>query len=201
MTNETTLRNLIQEILNEAIETVLLGKMDEKPAIVIGKNARKYLEKMGMMKDEIDLVYSRINNITVEQFQKYDQDFRNAADKFGLKPSLLKAMAIEETSLGKNLSNLQGSTAAGIIQITKPTLTTLNKNLPAGTRYDYNSLLSDPSKSIEIAAHYIKDFLIGKRNLKDRESILRAYKTGPDAENYVKRVNAFKKFVDIIGLI
>lgn len=200
MNAEKILRQLIGEILWEAIDPVLMGNMSGKQALVLGPNAKKFLISKGMTSGEVSLVFERINNITVEQFQKYDEDFRKYAAQYGLKPSLLKAMAIEETSLGKSLKNLQGSTAAGIIQITKPTLDTLNMNLPPGKRYDYNSLLGDPGKSIEIAAHYIKDFLIGKKKLTDRAAILKAYKTGPDAPNYVTRVEAFKKFVEIVGL-
>jgi hypothetical protein len=109
-------------------------------------------------------------------------------------------MSIEETTLGSSMTNAAGSTAAGLLQITKPTLDTLNANLPQGSHYDYKSLTSDPGMSVKIAAHYIKAYLMGKMGLRDRVSILKAYKTGGDSANYVTRVEAFKKFVDIVGM-
>jgi len=108
-------------------------------------------------------------------------------------------MAIEETTLGKDFANTGGGTAAGLLQITKSTIDTLNANLPKGVHYDHAAILSNPTMSVKAVAHYISHFLIDKRNLKDRTSILKAYKTGPDSENYVRRVNAFMKLVDIIG--
>jgi hypothetical protein len=201
MRTQQILRSLIGEILNEAIDPSLLGAVAGKQAIVIGPNAKKFLATKGMSTNEINLVFERINNVTLEQWQRYDADFKKYGMMYGLTPSLLKAMAIEETSLGKNLANLQGSSAAGVIQITKPTLNTLNMNIAdPNQHYDYNTLLSNAGKSIEIAARYIKEFLIGKKKLKGRPEILRAYKTGSDAPNYVIRVEAFKKFVDIVGL-
>lgn len=202
MISEKILRSLVREMISEAalIEPTLLGKVDGVPSIVIGKNAESYLRSKGMTVDEISTVFSRINNVSVDNFKRYDQTFKKYAAEHGLKPSLLKAMSIEETTLGKSMTNADGSTAAGLIQITKPTLDTLNANLPKDVHYDYKSLTSDPGMSIKIAAHYIKSYLIDKLGLKDRASILMAYKTGSDAPNYVKRVEAFKKFVEIVGM-
>jgi hypothetical protein len=200
--SEKIIRSIIKRILMEAtdLDPSLLGNVAGAQSIVLGANASKYLMSKGMNQAEIKIVFDRINNMSIVSFNKYDEAFKTHAAAHGLKPSLLKAMSIEETTLGKNLKNLSGSTAAGIIQITKPTLDTLNANLPAGVHYDYNSLLSDPALSIKIAAHYIKDYLIGKLGLKDRASILRKYKTGADASNYAARVEAFKKFIDAVGL-
>ena len=203
MMNENLLRLSIRNILLEdsAIDPVLLGTVNDKTAFVFGPKAKKFLADSGLTPEEVGYVIDRLNNMNLDRFNKYDSDFIRAGRKFGLKPSTLKAMAIEETTLGKALINAAGSTAAGIIQITKPTLDTFNKNLPKDIKYDYDVLTSDPAKSIEIAAHYIDHFLIKGRGLKDRTAILSAYKTGPDSANYVKRVNAFKKFVDIVDKI
>jgi soluble lytic murein transglycosylase-like protein len=194
---------LIRELILESsgIDPALLGSVGGNSAIVLGPQARKLLASSGLTPEEIAIVSNRINNIKVSDFRKYDHVFRNHASAHGLKPSLLKAMSIEETTLGiGGLANTKGSTAAGLIQITKPTLDTLNANLPKGVHYDYEKLFTDPGYSVKVAAHYIQHFLIGKRGLKDRASILRAYKTGPDSDNYVKRVEAFKKLVDMTGV-
>jgi soluble lytic murein transglycosylase-like protein len=203
MEAKNLVRRLVRELIQESsdINQALLGSVKGNPSIVLGPQARKFLEANGLTTEEVSIVFNRINNIGVSDFKKYDQVFRNHASAHGLKPSLLKAMSIEETTLGlSGLSNTSGSTAAGLIQITKPTLETLNANLPKGVHYDYEKLFTDPGYSVKVAAHYIQRFLIEKKGLKDRVSILRAYKTGPDSDNYVKRVEAFKKFVDIAGL-
>lgn len=197
------IRVLINEILNEVVnlDPSLLGNVKGTPSIVIGPKAQAFLVSKGMTPEEVAIVAGRINNVKIADFNRHDGIFKSHASAHGLKPSLLKAMSIEETTLGiEGLKNTEGSTAAGLIQITKPTLDTLNANLPQDVHYDYASLLSDPGMSVKIAAHYIQHYLIGKRGLKDRASILKAYKTGPDAPNYVKRVEAFKKFVEIVGL-
>ena len=201
--NENLIRLAIRNILLEdaQIDPSLLGDVKGGQALVFGPKAKKFLAANGMTSEEIGYVVDRLNNMSVDRFNRYDDDFIRAGRRFGLKPSTLKAMAIEETTLGKNLQNIQGSTAAGVIQITRPTLDTFNKNLPSGVRYDYDVLTTNPEKSIEIAAHYIDHFLIKAKGLKDRTKILSAYKTGPDSANYVKRVNAFKKFVDLVDRI
>jgi soluble lytic murein transglycosylase-like protein len=203
MMKENLIRLVIQNILLEdaQIDPSLLGDVKGSQALVFGPKAKKFLAANGMSSEEIGYVMERLHNITIDRFNRYDAEFISAGRKFGLKPSTLKAMAIEETTLGKSLTNAEGSTAAGVIQITKPTLTTFNKNLPKGVSYDYDTLTSNPEKSIEIAAHYIDHFLIKEKGLKDRTAILSAYKTGPDSANYVKRVNAFKKFVDLVDKI
>ena len=203
MMNENILRLSIRNILLESAEInpSLLGDVGGKQSFVFGPKAKKILASAGLSAEDIGYVVDRLNNISLDRFNRYDDEFVSSGRKFGLKPSTLKAMAIEETTLGKSLTNAEGSTAAGVIQITKPTLDTFNKNLPKGVKYDYDTLTSSPEKSIEIAAHYIDHFLIKGRGLKDRTAILSAYKTGPDSANYVKRVNAFKKFVDIVDRI
>lgn len=203
MMNENLLRLSIRNILLEdaVINPVFLGTVNNKESLVFGPKAKKFLASSGLTSEEIGYVVDRLNNTSLERFNRYDDDFTRAGRKFGLKPSTLKAMAIEETTLGKSLTNAEGSTAAGVIQITKPTLDTFNKNLPKGVSYDYNVLTTNPEKSIEIVAHYIDHFLIKGKGLKDRTSMLSAYKTGPDSANYVKRVNAFKKFVDLVDKI
>lgn len=203
MMNENILRLSIRNILLESAEInpSLLGDVGGKQSFVFGPKAKKFLASAGLSAEDIGYVVDRLNNISLDRFNRYDDEFVSSGRKFGLKPSTLKAMAIEETTLGKSLTNAEGSTAAGVIQITKPTLDTFNKNLPKGVKYDYDTLTSSPEKSIEIAAHYIDHFLIKGRGLKDRTAILSAYKTGPDSANYVKRVNAFKKFVDIVDRI
>lgn len=203
MINEKLLRLSIRHILLEdvAINPALLGKVDNTESLVFGPKAKKFLADKGLTGEEIGYVIDRLNNMSLDRFNRYDENFIRAGRKFGLKPSTLKAMAIEETTLGKSLTNAEGSTAAGVIQITKPTLETFNKNLPKDIRYEYDTLIADPAKSIEIAAHYIDHFLIKGRGLKDRTAMLSAYKTGPDSANYVKRVNAFKKFVDLVDKI
>jgi hypothetical protein len=203
MMKENLIRLVIQNILLEdaQIDPSLLGDVKGSQALVFGPKAKKFLAANGMSSEEIGYVMERLHNTTIDRFNRYDAEFISAGRKFGLKPSTLKAMAIEETTLGKSLTNAAGSTAAGVIQITRPTLTTFNNNLPKGVSYDYDTLTSNPEKSIEIAAHYIDHFLIKEKGLKDRTAILSAYKTGPDSANYVKRVNAFKKFVDLVDRI
>lgn len=202
MLMEKNLRSLIREMLNEAtaLDPSLLGKVGGQTALVFGPGAQKFLISKGMTQAEVATVSGRINNMLETTFKAHDNVFTTQGAAFGLKPSLLKAMSIEETTLGKSMTNAAGSTAAGLLQITKPTIDTLNANLPAGTHYDYSKLASDPTLSVKAVAHYIKLFLMDKKGLKDRASILKAYKTGPDAANYVARVEAFKKFVDIVGL-
>lgn len=202
MLHEKVLRSLIREIIVEsaAIDASLLGKVKNVDSLVFGNDAKGYLRSKGMTDNEIQIVSSRINNLNIERYRRYDQAFRQYAKEFGLKASLLKAMSIEETTLGSALTNAAGSTAAGLLQITQGTLDTLNKILPSGIHYDYSLLTSNPVMSIKIAAHYIKAYLIDRLKLSDRASILKKYKTGPDAQNYVGRVEAFKKFVEITGL-
>lgn len=196
MNSEKVLRNLVREMLEESIEPSLTGNVSGKPSIVLGPNAKKFLAAK-MTPEEINLVFERMNNVSLEQFQRYDAYFDQYGNEYGIPGggSLLKAMAIEETTLGKNLRNQSGSTAAGVIQITAPTLKTLNQNLPEGQHYDYKTLTSDPAKSIQIAAHYISEILMKGQGLGSLEQILARYKTGPDMANYVKRVKAFQKFV------
>jgi soluble lytic murein transglycosylase-like protein len=203
MMNENLLRLSIRSILSEdaKINPALLGDVSGSQSFVFGPKAKKFLASVGLTPEEIGYIVDRLHNMRLDRFNRYDDEFISSGRKFGLKPSTLKAMAIEETTLGKSLTNAEGSTAAGVIQITKPTLTTFNKNLPKGVSYDYDTLTSNPEKSIEIAAHYIDHFLIKGKGLKDRTAILSAYKTGPDSANYVKRVNAFKKFVDLVDKI
>jgi hypothetical protein len=203
MTHENQIRLIVRSILQEAahFDKTLLGDVDGVKSLVFGQHAQKFLKSKGMSDEEYKIVSDRLNDMHVDHFEKYDADFKTYGRKFGIKPSTLKAMAIEETSLGTHLvTSSAGGSAAGIIQITKPTLDTLNANIPGNIHYSYESLVSNPAKSIEIAAHYISHFLIGKRGLKSRSEMLSAYKTGPDSANYVKRVNAFKKLVDIIGI-
>jgi hypothetical protein len=202
MMNEIHLRNVVRSLIAEAghFDKSVLGDVRGKTSLVFGPSAKRFLMSKGISEEEYQIIADRLGNMSVSDFEKYDRDFSSAGHKFKVKPSTLKAMAIEETTLGKMTSHsTQGVTAAGIIQITKPTIDTLNANLPAGVHYRYETLVSEPSKSIEIAAHYISHFLIKKRGLKDRSAMLSAYKTGPDSSNYVKRVNAFKKFVDLVG--
>jgi hypothetical protein len=206
MMKEDLVRFTVRSILLEAadIDRSLTGKYNSETALVFGDKSKKYLTSpergTSQMSDwEFNEVFTRLNNTTLEKFRKYDGPITRYASEFGLKPGLLKAMAIEETTLGKDLLNKSGGTAAGLIQITKGTLATLNNNLPKGVHYSYDDILSNPDLSVKAVAHYISHYLIGKKGLKDRSSILRAYKTGPDSENYVKRVNAYKKLVDIIG--
>jgi len=206
MINENLIRLTIRSILKEAanIDKSLTGKYNGDPALVFGKNAKAYLTSpdrdSSQMSDwEFSQIFERLNNMTLEKFSKYDDSITTYGREFGLKPSLLKGMAIEETTLGKDFANTGGGTAAGLLQITKSTIDTLNANLPKGVHYDHAAILSNPTMSVKAVAHYISHFLIDKRNLKDRTSILKAYKTGPDSENYVRRVNAFMKLVDIIG--
>lgn len=202
MMPENALRLLIRGLISEAtqVEPALLGKVDGQTALVFGPAAQKFLVSKGMTQAEVSTVSGRINNMLMTTFKAHDSVFKAQGEAFGLKPSLLKAMSIEETTLGKSMTNAAGSTAVGLLQITKPTIETLNANLPAGIHYDYSKLASDTSLSVRAVAHYIKTFLMDKRGLKDRTSILKAYKTGPDAANYAARVEAFKKLVDIVGL-
>lgn len=200
MLAEQALRGLIRQMLAEVTDPSLLGKVGGNQALVFGPGALKFLTSKGMTQDEVKAVSGRINNMLETTFRAHDDTFRTQAAAFGLKPSLLKAMSIEETTLGKSMTNAAGSTASGLLQITKPTIDTLNANLPAGTHYDYSKLASDPALAVKAVAHYIKAYLMEKRGLKDRVSILKAYKTGPDSANYVARVEAFKKFVDITGI-
>lgn len=206
MTTDKHLRIVIRNILLETtVNKALTGKYKDQPALVFGPGAKEYLMspdrgELRMSAQEFSTIFERLNNLTIEKFQKYDSTFKRYAAEHGLSPSLLKAMSIEETTLGKNLLNQQGGTAAGLIQITKGTIDTLNKNLPKGIHYNYSDVLTNPTFSVKVVAHYIDAFLKSKKELKDEASYLRAYKTGPDAENYVKRVTAFKKLVDVIGL-
>jgi hypothetical protein len=202
MQTEKILRCVIREVISESAQSTssLLGTVGGKSAFVFGPNAQKFLISKGMTQAEVSIISNRMNNMLETTFKAHDSVFKTQGAAFGLKPSLLKAMSIEETTLGKSMTNASGSTAAGLLQITKPTVDTLNANLPAGIHYDYNRLVSDPSLSVKVVAHYIKLFLMDKKGLKDRASILKAYKTGPDSANYVSRVEAFKKFVEIVGL-
>jgi hypothetical protein len=207
MQNDKQIRVLIKSILLEVakFDKELTGKYNNQPALVFGPGAKSYLTSpergdLRMSDWEFNTVFERLNNTTLEDFQKYDKTFTKHGKDHRLKPSLLKAMSIEETTLGKNLINQSGGSAAGLIQITKGTIDTLNNNLPKGVHYSYNDVLSNPAFSVKVVAHYIRAYLMDKRGLADRASILTAYKTGPDSVNYIKRVNAFKKLVDVIGL-
>ena len=207
MQNDKQLRVLIKGILLESanFDKALTGKYNNQPALVFGPGAKSYLTspdrgELSMSDWEFNTVFERLNNTTLDNFQKYDKTFTKQGNDHRLKPSLLKAMSIEETTLGKHLINQKGGSAAGLVQITKATIDTLNNNLPKGVHYNYSDVLANPELSVKVVAHYIRAFLMDKRGLEDRESILTAYKTGSDSANYIKRVNAFKKLVDIIGL-
>lgn len=207
MQKDKQIRLMIRNILLEAavFDKALTGKYENQPALVFGPSAKAYLTSpdrgvLRMSNEEFNEVFKRLNNTTLEKFQKYDKTFRTHGNAHGISPSLLKAMSIEETTLGKHFINQSGGTAAGLIQITKDTIDTLNNNTPKGVHYNYSDVLTNPTFSVKVVAHYIDAFLKQKRGLPDDAACLRAYKTGPDSENYVKRVNAFKKLVDIIGL-
>ena len=207
MHKDKQIRLMIRNILLEAavFDKALTGKYENQPALVFGPGAKAYLTspdrgQLRLSGEEFDLVFKRLNNTTLEKFQKYDSAFKTHGNAHGISSSLLKAMAIEETTLGKHLINQKGGSAAGLIQITKGTIDTLNNNIPKDVHYNYSDVLTNPTFSVKVVAHYIDAFLKKKRDLSDEAAYLRAYKTGPDSENYVKRVNAFRKLVNIIGL-
>lgn len=197
------IRNILLEVA--VFDKALTGKFENQPALVFGKGAKAYLTSpdrgsLRMTDEEFDLIFERLNNMTLANFQKYDSVFNEYGDEFGISSSLLKAMSIEETTLGKHLINQKGGTAAGLIQITSQTIDTLNKNLPKGIHYNYNEVLANPKFSVKVVAHYIAAFLKKKKGHETEAEYLKAYKTGSDSDNYVKRVNTFKKLVNIIGL-
>lgn len=207
MHKDKQIRLMIRNILLEAavFDKALTGKYENQPALVFGPGAKAYLTspdrgQLRLSGEEFDMIFERLNNTTLANFQKYDRVFKEYGDEFGVSRSLLKAMSIEETTLGKHLINQKGGTAAGLIQITSQTIDTLNKNLPKGIHYNYSDVLTNPKFSVKVVAHYIAAFLKNKKGHENEAEYLKAYKTGPDSENYVKRVNAFKKLVNIIGL-
>jgi soluble lytic murein transglycosylase-like protein len=170
-----------------------------KSMFAFGPKSNELLASSGYAPDEIAVIVKKLHTMTLAEFLKYDQTFKKVGAQYGLQPSLLKAMALEETALLSRM-NTSGSTAAGLLQMTQGTLDTFNKNLPKGVHYQYETLLGNPSKSIEIAGHYIKHFLVDKLNLTSQGKILGAYKTGPDSKKYARRVIALKKFIDLFGI-
>lgn len=200
MMKESLLRETIRNLLNEGeIPDVLLGSVRGVQSLVFGPKATQFLTDRGFSPEEIAIIVKRLHNTSIDAYKKYDHVFNDPNYRHGLKPSLLKAMAIEETTLGKDLTNQQGGEAAGVIQITPDTLKTFNENLPKGVHYNFSDLTARPEFSIKVAAHYISDFLMKKKGLTDRRSILAAYKTGVDIPDYFKRVTAFMKFVNLVG--
>lgn len=169
-----------------------------KRMFAIGEDSKAALVRSGFTPEEIELIFKKMNTMLVSEFKKYDPFFIKFGNQFNISPELLKAMALEETAL-LSRKNEAGSTAAGLIQMTQPTLDTFNANLPKGVNYSYKSLANNPGQSIKIAAHYIRHFLMNKKKLGTVEQIMGAYKTGSDSQNYAKRVTAYKKFINLFG--
>jgi len=201
MINERSLRLLIREIITEAaaIDQRLLGNMGGNLVIALGPKAQEAMKQAGITDAEYQTIFSRVNNVSVKDFSKYDADFQANGTKYNVNPDILKAMAIEETTLGLRANNESGSTATGILQMTAPTLETFNKNLPSGVRYQAADL-GNPKRSIQIVSHYLNSYLMKGKPLTDREIPILGtrYKTGSDAANYAARVQAFLKFVRLM---
>lgn len=169
-----------------------------KKMFAIGEGSKAALAKAGFTPEEIGFIDIKMNTMLLSEYKKYDPYFVKFGNQFKIDPIILKAMAIEETALLSRKNKQEGMTAAGLVQLTKPTLATLNANLPKGVHYSYESLANDPVQSIKITAHYIRRILIEKRNLNIEQAIA-AYKTGPDSQNYLRRVTAYRKFIKLFG--
>ena len=224
------IRLLLQEVATIPVE--LRGKKDNQPAFVFGKKSKEYLSEIlntnsshrvatedGVKyMNDVQLVIHKLNNMLLSQYSMYDAEFRKNASGL-LTPDLLKAIAIEETTLGVSTSS-SASTAEGILQVLEGTLETLNKRRARkNKKYKLNPPLKiyteadrvDPVKSIEIGATLIKDHLLGKENydkdglnlggegITSIDKMLGRYKTGPDSENYAKRVRVYQTFINALG--
>lgn len=136
-------------------------------------------------KDEIEAKVITI----LPDFEKYDYLFKKYGQSYQVPWRWLKAIAMNESSLGKaasvvrglnNPNDIEGSKSSdgkswGLMQVT---LTTANELRKGTTVADLNN----PEISIELAAKYINK-MIGKFGLSDRESVIRAYNGGPGFRN------------------
>ena len=154
------------------------------------------------------LIAFKLNTLEIDQFGKYDAVFEKYATP-NLSKNWLKAMAIEETLVGRNLLN-NASTADGVLQVIDGTLAYLNKKrgwlgLPP---YKEESLVGNPALSIKIAAEYINKHMLAPKKIiqpNDRniggfsysiDQMLSKYKTGSDGPFYTERVKVYKQFLD-----
>ena len=224
------IRLLLQEVATIPVE--LTGKKNGQPAFVFGKKSKEYLsgildtnsshrvatEDGVKYMNDVQLVIHKLNNMLLSQYNMYDTEFKRNAGGL-LTPDLLKAIAIEETTLGVSTSSSE-STAEGILQVLEGTLETLNKRRARkNKKFKLNPPLEiyteadrvDPVKSIEIGATLIKDHLLGKENydkdglnlggegITSIDKMLGRYKTGPDSGNYAKRVRVYQAFINALG--
>ena len=154
------------------------------------------------------LIAFKLNTLEIDQFSKYDTVFEKYATS-NLSKNWLKAMAIEETLVGRNLLN-NASTADGVLQVIDGTLDYLNKKrgwlgLPP---YKESSLVGNPGLSVKIAAEYINKHMLAPPKIiqpNDRniggfsysiDRMLEQYKTGDDGPYYKERVKVYKRFLD-----
>ena len=242
------LRQFIRLLLQESavIPVELTGTKGKEKAktnvFSIGPKSRAFLDEADfgtaprhrvatkegvVMMSDIDLIFLKLNNMPISQFEKYDSDFRKFASSnsnlykdYKGKPysgpavsaALLKAISIEETDLGWKTSN-DVSSAEGVMQVLEDTLVTLNKRRGwmKLTPYSQSDLESNPSMSIQIAAEIIIKHMLapefklsGERNVGGKgltiNDMLAAYKSGEDGPRYAARVRVYERFInEIIG--
>ena len=221
------LRKFISFVLKEssAIPHVLNDKTDTEFAI--GPKGEEYLESLGFgtrpihrvrvngkteIKSDVGLLTFKLNTLDLSAFNAYDQYFKKYASA-ELPASLLKAMALEETTLGKDTSS-NASTAEGVLQVVGGTLDYLNtkRKWLGKPPYSASNLMNSPEMSIKIAAEYIKNHMLAPRKMLsgDRnvggfdyttDEMLARYKTGDDGPRYAERVKVYKKFIDDLGAV
>ncbi len=243
------LRQFIRLLLQESavIPVELTGTKGKEKAktnvFSIGPKSRAFLAEAGfgtsprhrvatkegvVMMSDIDLIFLKLNNMPIAQFEKYDSDFRKFASSNSnlykdykgnpysgppVSAALLKAISIEETDLGWKTSN-DVSSAEGVMQVLEDTLVTLNKRRGwmRLSPYAQSALESNPSMSIQIAAEIIiKHMLAPEFKLSDGvrnvggfgytiDEMLSAYKSGEDGPRYARRVRVYERFInEIIG--
>ena len=179
---------------------VLLGSVGGVPSFVIGPGAKAFLAAENFRPDQIDIIFNKFQNVPIERYTKYDAAFKNAEAEYGIDRNILKAMALEESQLGKILvhPNWPDSTASGVIHMTAAAVMELNKRRKeAGKELIVHADLQKPhyaDSSIMNAAEFIRDVL-KPRHGDAPSSWIPQYKTGPDAQNYLTRISALKKFI------
>lgn len=113
--------------------------------------------------------------VALDAFYQYDEMFKRAGLKYAIPWRWLKAIAMNESSLGKDWRVRLGQVSSdgksyGLMQVTLATGEDLDPDVTA-------EKLNDPEYSVNLAAKYLKQLALMFNG--DRESIVMSYNQGP----------------------
>ena len=143
------------------------------------------------------------NTMPDKDFFKFDNLFKNAGNKYGVPWKWIKAVAMNESSLGnhpsvkrgiENPTDVNGSKSSdglswGLMQVTIRTARSLD---PKTTEVKLN----DPIYSVDLGARYLRDLQnsFDQKNPKFMEYVIKSYNQGPG--NTRKEIATGKGYAD-----